>query len=30
MSGAIILVQCSGMEVGRLRDMAYEMGFSNP
>ena len=30
MSGAIILVQGSRTKVRRLRDMAYEMGLSNP
>ena len=30
MSGAIILVQGSRTKVCRLRDVAYEMGFSNP
>lgn len=30
MSGAVILVECSRTKVGRLGDVAYKMGFSNP
>ena len=30
MSGAVILMECARTKVGRLGDMAYKMGFSDP